>query len=131
MGSFFTLLGYATSNPQMQKLYVQLTPPDDLLHARAEVRAANAIAMDHPVLGRAPAISPAIERVQAAAPHLQVADVSPKLDELRWVKTAYELDRVRQSGRIGAAVVAVAVAEAIKGTRPGYTSTRWPPRRST
>ena len=48
-------------------------------------------------------------------PHLALADVSPKLDELRWVKTAYEVERLRRSGRIGAA----AVAEAIKGTRPG------------
>jgi Xaa-Pro aminopeptidase len=67
------------------------------------------------VLGHPPASSQAIDRIRAAVPHLQVVDVSPKLDELRWVKTAYEIQRVRESGRIGAA----AVAEAIKGTRPG------------
>jgi Xaa-Pro aminopeptidase len=41
--------------------------------------------------------------------------VSPLLDSLRWVKTPYERDRMRKSGRIGAE----AVAEAIRATRPG------------
>ena len=115
MESFFAFLGYAAGNPAVQKLYVQLTPPDDLLHSRGEARAANAIAMDHPVLGHEPSASQAIQRIHAALPHLTLADVSPKLDELRWVKTAYEAERLRRSGAIGAA----AVAEAIRGTRPG------------
>lgn len=115
MESFFTFLSYAAWNPAVQKLYVQLTPPDDLLHSRGEARAANAIAMDHPVLGHAPATSQAIDRIHSAVPHLALADVSPKLDELRWVKTAYEAQRLRRSGAIGAA----AVGEAIRGTRPG------------
>lgn len=115
MESFFTFLTFATWNPAVQKLYVQLTPPDDLLHSRGEARAANAIAMDHPVLGHEPPVSQAIERIHSAVPHLTLADVSPKLDELRWVKTAYEVERLRRSGAIGAA----AVAEAIRGTHPG------------
>ena len=115
MESFFTILGFASWNPAVQKLYVQLTPPDDLLHSRGEARAANAIEMDHPVLGHAPLVTQAIDRLHAAVPHLALADVSPKLDELRWVKTRYEIERLRQAGRIGAA----AVAEAIKGTHPG------------
>jgi Xaa-Pro aminopeptidase len=115
MENFLTFLAYASLDERVQKLYVQLSPPDDLLHARGEARAANATAMDHPLFGHPPTASVAIDRMRGAVPHLQVADVSPKLDELRWVKTAYEIGRVRQSGRIGAA----AVAEAIKGTRPG------------
>ena len=115
MENFFTFLTFAAWNPAVQKLYVQLTPPDDLLHSRGEARAANAIAMDHPVLGHQPAASQAIERIHSAVPHLALADVSPKLDELRWVKTAYEVARLRRAGDIGAA----AVAEAIRGTRPG------------
>ena len=115
MENFFTFLTFAAWNPAVQKLYVQLTPPDDLLHSRGEARAANAIAMDHPVLGHEPPASQAIERIHSAVPHLALADVSPKLDELRWVKTAYEVARLRRAGDIGAA----AVAEAIRGTRPG------------
>jgi Xaa-Pro aminopeptidase len=115
MESFFTFLTFTTGNPAVQKLYVQLTPPDDLLHSRGEARAASGIAMDHPVLGHVPAASQAIERLHAAVPHLALTDVSPKLDELRWVKSAYEIERLRRAGAIGAA----AVAEAIKGTRAG------------
>ena len=115
MENFFTFLTFAAWNPAVQKLYVQLTPPDDLLHSRGEARAANAMAMDHPVLGHEPPASQAIERIHSAVPHLALADVSPKLDELRWVKTAYEVERLRRAGNIGAA----AVAEAIRGTRPG------------
>lgn len=37
------------------------------------------------------------------------------VDELRWVKSPYEIERLRRSGAIGAA----AVSEAIKGTKPG------------
>jgi Xaa-Pro aminopeptidase len=108
MESFFTFLSFAAWNPAVQKLYVQLSPPDDLLHSRGEARAASAIAMDR----RTPDVRQAIERLHAAVPHL--VDVSPA-DELRWVKSAYEIQRLRQAGRIGAA----AVAEAIKGTHPG------------
>jgi Xaa-Pro aminopeptidase len=115
MENFFTFLSAATWDPRVKKLYVQLSPPDDLLHARGEARIANATALDHPLLGHPPASSVAIDRIREAVPQLEVVDVSPKLDELRWVKTAYEIERVRESGRIGAA----AVAEAIKGTRPG------------
>ena len=115
MENFFTFLTFAAWNPAVQKLYVQLTPPDDLLHSRGEARVANAIAMDHPVLGHEPLASQAIERIHSAVPHLALADVSPRLDELRWVKTTYEVARLRRAGDIGAA----AVAEAIRGTRPG------------
>ena len=115
MENFFTFLSFGAYDERVQKLYVQLTPPDDLLHGRAEARVANATAMDHPVLGGPPATTLAIDRIRAAVPHLQVVDVAPKLDELRWVKTAYEISRLKESGRIGAA----SVAEAIKGTRPG------------
>ena len=115
MENFFTFLSYAGWDERVEKLYLQLAPPDDLLHARGEARAASGVTMDHPVFGHPPMSTIAIGRIEAALPHLQVVDVSPKLDDLRWVKTAYEIRRVRESGRIGAA----AVAEAIKGTRPG------------
>ena len=115
MESFYTLLGFSGGNEAVKRLYLQLTPPDDLLHARGEARAANAITMEHPVLGHLSAATQAIERIHSALPHLPLADVSPLLNELRWVKTPYEIERLRRAGRIGAA----AVAEAIRGTRPG------------
>jgi len=115
MENFFTFLSFAAWNPAVRKLYVQLSPPDDLLHSRGEARVANAVELDQPVLGHAPQVSQIIERIHDVVPHLTLADVSPTLDELRWVKTPYEVERLRQAGRVGAA----AVTEAIKGTHPG------------
>jgi Xaa-Pro aminopeptidase len=115
MESFFTFLSFAAYNPSVKKLYVQLTPPDDLLHSRGEARVANAVEMDQPLLGHPPLVSQIIDRIHAAVPQLTLTDVSPVLDELRWVKTPYEIERLRQAGRVGAA----AVTEAIKGTHPG------------
>jgi Xaa-Pro aminopeptidase len=115
MENFYAFLGFAGGKEDVKRLYLQLTPPDDLLHARGEARAANGIAMDHPVLGHLSTTAQAVERLHTALPHLPLADVSPLLDELRWVKTPYEIERLRRAGRIGAA----AVAEAIRGTRPG------------
>lgn len=72
-------------------------------------------AASHPLLGREPPLAEAHRRLRQAAPHLAQADLSPIIDELRWVKTAYEITRLRKAGRIGAR----AVAEAIRGTKPG------------
>jgi Xaa-Pro aminopeptidase len=115
METFFTLLGLIASSPGVTKLYAQLTPPDDLLHSRGEAQVAAAVEMDQPVLGHPPEVGRIIGLIHDGVPHLTLADVSPKLDQLRWAKTPYEIERLRQAGRIGAA----AVAEAIKGTRPG------------
>jgi Xaa-Pro aminopeptidase len=87
MESFFTFLSFAAYNPSVKKLYVQLTPPDDLLHSRGEARVANAVEMDQPLLGHPPLVSQIIDRIHAAVPQLTLTDVSPVLDELRWVKT--------------------------------------------
>jgi Xaa-Pro aminopeptidase len=48
-------------------------------------------------------------------PGLTFADISPIMDELRLVKTPYEIERMRMAGKIGAE----GVKEAMKGTRPG------------
>jgi Xaa-Pro aminopeptidase len=115
MEGFFQTLSYIGGNPALKRLYLQLTPPDAQLHARSEARAFAAQAMEHPLYGQPQPYGVAIERLRAALPHLESADVSPHLDELRWVKTPYEIERLRKSGKIGAA----AVAEAMRGTRPG------------
>jgi Xaa-Pro aminopeptidase len=96
-------------------LYLPLTPPDDQLHARFEAKRLAAMALDDPVFGHPPPLAGVVERIRRAQPQLPVADVNPLLDSLRWVKTPYEIGRLRRAGSIGAA----AVAEAIRGTRPG------------
>lgn len=113
--NFFTFLSFVTGNPAITRIYTQLTPPDDQLHARFESRIMVAGELDHPLFGRASVLAQAIERIHQAQPQLALTDVSNILDELRWVKTPYEISRLRRAGEIGAA----AVAEAIRGTRPG------------
>jgi Xaa-Pro aminopeptidase len=113
--NFFFYFSFASGNEAARKLYLQLTPPDDQLHARFEVRMLLGQEADHPVLGREPPLAEAHRRLMKAAPQLAAIDLSPMLDELRWIKTPYEIARLRQAGTIGAR----AVAEAIRGTRPG------------
>jgi Xaa-Pro aminopeptidase len=54
-------------------------------------------------------------RLRQAAPQLAVTDLSPILDDLRWIKSPWEIARLREAGRIGAR----AVTEAIRATKPG------------
>ena len=115
MESFYTFLGFAGNNAAVKKLYLQLTPPDAQLHARFEAQIFAAQALDHPLFGQQQPYAMAIERIREAESHLDAADVSPMLDELRWVKTPYEIERLRRSGRMGAE----ATAEAIRATKPG------------
>ena len=115
MESFYTFLGVGGSNEAVKKLYLQLTPPDEQIQARFEAQLFAAQALDHPLFGQPQPYGVALERIRQAEPRLMAADVSPLLDELRWVKTPYEIERLRRSGRMGAE----ATAEAIRATRPG------------
>ena len=96
MESFYTFLSFAGNNAAVKKLYLQLTPPDAQIHARFETQLFAAQALDHPVFGQPQPYAVAIERIRQAESHLDAADVSPLLDELRWVKTPYEIERLRR-----------------------------------
>ena len=115
MESFFTFLSFAGSNAAVKKIYLQLTPPDAQIHARVEAQIFAAQAMDHPLFGQPQPYAVALDRIRAAESQLDVVDVSPLLDALRWVKSPYEVARLRRSGTMGAE----ATAEAIRATRPG------------
>ncbi len=115
MESFFTFLSFAGANSAVKKLYLQLTPPDAQIHARFESQIFAAQAMDHPLFGQPQPYAVALDRIRQAESHLEAADVSPLIDELRWLKTPYEVERLRRSGKMGAE----ATAEAIRATRPG------------
>jgi Xaa-Pro aminopeptidase len=115
MESFFAWLARTVTRPGVRTLYLPLTPPDDQLHARFEAKLLEAMARDNPVFGHEAPLAALVERIRRAEPQMPVADVNPLLDSLRWIKTPYEVERLRRAGAIGAA----AVAEAIRGTRPG------------
>ena len=56
-----------------------------------------------------------IEKVKAAAPALEVQDLDPLVDALRFVKTPREIALIRESTRIAG----VALMEAMRSARPG------------
>lgn len=97
------------------RLYLQLTPPDDLQKARFEMNGVNGERMKNAVFRQSPVTMRLNDEVRRWKPSLPVADVNPILDELRWVKTPYEIERLRKSGQIAAE----AMLEAMKGTKPG------------
>ncbi|HEV2862525.1 MAG TPA: Xaa-Pro peptidase family protein [Pyrinomonadaceae bacterium] len=98
-----------------RKVYLQLTPPDSLQMGRSEIVSHERALAAHPLYRFTPPSSQVAARVRELLPGVEQTDVSPLLDQLRWVKTPYEIERLRKSGRIGAE----GVKAAIKGTRPG------------
>jgi Xaa-Pro aminopeptidase len=111
--NFYTIFPQVLGNSK--KLYVQVSPPDDLQFGRFEMAGEDNELMQNPLFGRVSETKRKIEMLQKWQPQLQIGDVSPMLDELRWVKTPYEIERMRMSGRIGAE----GIKEAMKGTKPG------------
>lgn len=108
---------YAGFNFKMQgvkRLYVPLTPPDQLQYGRGEVIGLDAEEIKLP-FGRMSRVKHLVEGLHGWQPHVALVDINPILDDLRWVKTPYEIERMRMAGKIGAE----GVKEAIKGTRPG------------
>jgi Xaa-Pro aminopeptidase len=100
---------------EARRLYVQLTPPDSLQMARTEIEAAEASLLNHPLYQHRPVRKLAVNRLRELYPQLTVENISPLLDGLRWVKTPYEIERLRRSGQIGAE----GIKESMRGTRPG------------
>ncbi|HYE14512.1 MAG TPA: Xaa-Pro peptidase family protein, partial [Pyrinomonadaceae bacterium] len=98
-----------------RKLYVPLTPPDSLQLSRGEVEGHEAALASHPVVPHASAVKQAVARLRELHPSVQFEDVNPLLDRMRWVKSPYEIERMRRSGRIAAE----GLKAAIRGTRPG------------
>ncbi len=98
-----------------RKLYAPLTPPDSLQYNRGEQSENEKELASHPLLRRAPAVRQAVTRLRELHPQLAAVDINPLLDKLRWVKTPFEIERLRRSGHIGAE----GLKAAIRGTRPG------------
>ncbi|HEV3470027.1 MAG TPA: Xaa-Pro peptidase family protein [Pyrinomonadaceae bacterium] len=111
--NFLTYFNFAAR--KAQKLYAPVSAPDTLQHNRGEQEQHEATLASNPLLRYTPAVKQAVARLRELNPHLAVADVNPLLDRLRWVKTPYEIERLRRSGKVGAE----GLRAAIRGTRPG------------
>ena len=110
---FLPLLTFLARNAK--KLYMPIGSQGNVHNAREELDAKELIEMSHPVFRNIPESKQAISVIQQIAPQLVLQDLNPLLDDMRWIKTPYEIELMRKSCKIGAE----GVKEAIKGTRPG------------
>ena len=113
LDEFFTVM--APRMAQTTRLYAPLSPPDDLQYARLELPHSEAEAINNPLNSSLSRHKQAVNKIKEWQPQLAFADVNPILNELRRVKSPYEIERMRMTGKIGAE----GVREAIKGTRSG------------
>ena len=98
-----------------KKLYMLRGSQGNVQNAREELDYYELLEMSQSVVSRIPESKSAISMIQQLAPHLALQDLNPLLDEMRWIKSPYEIELVKKSAEIGAE----GVKEAMKGTQPG------------
>ena len=113
LGAFFSTLAPPMKNAA--KIYAPLTPPDDLQFARLELLSEEKLDTERPLNPLVFRYKQALQKLKQWQPQATFTDLNPILDELRRVKSPYEIERMRATGRIGAE----GVREAIKGTKAG------------
>lgn len=101
--------------PRAKKLYMLTGSQGNVQNAREELDYYETLETSQSIFGGVTESKRAIGVVQQMVPQLTLQPLNPLLDELRWVKTPYEIELMRKSSQIGAE----GVKEAIKGTRPG------------
>jgi Xaa-Pro aminopeptidase len=84
-------------------------------NSREELDFYESIEMTHSVLGGLSETKKVIGVIQQALPQLAFQSLNPLLDDMRWIKSPYEIELIKKSSEIGAE----GVKEAMKGTRPG------------
>ena len=110
---FLAMLPFMTG--RAKKLYMLRGSQGNVQNARDELDYYELLEMSQSLAGRIPESKTAISVIQQLAPHLVLQDLNSLLDEMRWIKSAYEIELVKKSAEIGAE----GVKEAMKGTQPG------------
>lgn len=98
-----------------KKLYMLSGSQGNVQNAREELDFYESMEMSHSVLGGITEAKKTIGVIQQVLPQLTFQSLNPMLDEMRWIKTPYEIELIKKSSEIGAE----GVKEAMKGTRPG------------
>jgi Xaa-Pro aminopeptidase len=110
---FLPFFSYMAQNAK--KLYLPVNSQGNVHNAREELDFHQLLEMSHPVFRNLPESKQVVMAIQPLVPQLALQDFNPLLDDMRWVKTPYEIELTRKSCQIGAE----GVKEAMKGTRPG------------
>lgn len=98
-----------------KKLYMLSGSQGNVQNARDELDFHETLEGSQSILGGVPEAKKRISVVQQMLPQLALHSLNPLLDEMRWIKSPYEIELLRKSSEIGAE----GVKEAIKGTQPG------------
>lgn len=99
----------------VKKLYMLSGSQGNVQNARDELDFYETLEGSQSILGSVTEAKRAISVVQQMVPQLAFHSLNPLLDEMRWIKSPYEIELIRKSSEIGAE----GVKEAMKGTQPG------------
>ena len=110
---FLSMLSFIP--PGVKKLYMLRGSQGNVQSGREELDFFESLELAQSITGGVPESRRAISVVQQMVPHLALNALDPLLDEMRWIKTPYEIELMKKSAEIGAE----GVKEAMKGTRPG------------
>jgi Xaa-Pro aminopeptidase len=97
------------------KLYMLSGSQGNVQNAREELDFYESLEGTQSVLGGVTESKRAISIVRQMLPQLALHPLNPLLDEMRWIKSPFEIELIRKSSEIGAE----GVKEAMKGTQPG------------
>ena len=99
----------------VKKLYMLTGSQGNVQNAREELDFYEVMESSQSIFGGVSESKRAITMIQQLVPQLQLQPLNSFLDEMRWIKTPYEIELIKKSSQIGAE----GVKEAMKGTRPG------------
>ena len=106
---------FAFMNPRAKKLYMLTGSLGNVQSAREELDFYASLENAQSPLGGVIEAKRMIAAVQQSVPQLTLHPLNPLLDDMRWIKSPYEIELIKKSSEIGAE----GVKEAMKGTRPG------------
>lgn len=98
-----------------KKLYMLSGSQGNVQNARDELDYFETLEGSQSIFGGVSEAKKAIGMIQQMVPQLALHSLNPLLDEMRWIKSPYEIELTRKSAEIAAE----GVKEAIKGTQPG------------
>ena len=110
---FLPMLNFLAS--RAKKLYMLTGSQGNVQNARVELDYYETVESAQSIFGGVSESKRAIGLIQQMLPHLALQPLNPLLDDMRWIKSPYEITLMRKSAEIAAE----AMNEAIKGTRPG------------
>jgi Xaa-Pro aminopeptidase len=106
---------FAFVSPRAKKLYMLTGSQGNVQNARDELDYYESLEISQSIFGGVSEAKRAIGLIQQMLPQLALQPLNPLLDEMRWIKTPYEIELIRKSSQIGAE----GVKESMRGTRPG------------